>query len=157
MTDLLFRLDESGQDLVLELGDLVTEGGLVSAILVSLFSDARARDDDPLPDFSDDPRGYWAETTGDDFGSRLWLYDRAKATPATTGDVREAAASSLRWLVSEEIASEVRVETSRGRTGEILLDVEIVRGASRRWATLWDAIAATDFDAPGVRVKLLAY
>lgn len=158
MTDLSFLLDENGSDLELELGDLKTDEGLVSAVLVSLWSDARARADDDPPDGSDDPRGYWGEETGDDYGSRLWLYDRSKRTPETANDVREAAATALRWLVAEEIASEVRVETSRGGTlQEIRLDVEIVRGSSKIWASLWDAVEGTLFDAPGVRVKLLTY
>ncbi len=158
MTDLAFRLDETGSDLELEAGDLKTDEGLVSAVLVSLWSDARARADDTPPDGGDDPRGYWGQETGDDYGSRLWLYDRSKRTVETANEVREAAATALRWLVAEEIAAEVRVETSRGGTlQEIRLDVEIVRGASRIWASLWDAVEGTVFDAPGVRVKLLTY
>lgn len=158
MTDLAFRLDETGSDLELELGDLKTDEGLVSAVLVSLWSDARARADDDIPDGGNDVRGYWGQETGDDFGSRLWLYDRSKMGSETENDVREAAESALRWLVAEEIASEVRVATSRGGTlHEIRLEVEIVRGASKIWASLWDAVEATVFDAPGVRVKLLTY
>lgn len=158
MTDLTFRLDENGSDLELELGDLKTDGGLVSAVLVSLWSDARARADDDIPDGGDDVRGYWGQETGDDYGSRLWLYDRSKMGSDTENDVREAAASALRWLVAEEIAAEVRVETSMGGTlHEILLEIEIVRGDAKIGASLWDAVEATDFEAPGVRVKLLAY
>lgn len=158
MTDLAFRLDEAGSDLQIELGDLKTDEGLVSAVLVSLWSDARARADDSIPDGGDDVRGYWGQETGDDFGSRLWLYDRSKMGAATENEVREAAQSALRWLVAEEIASEVTVQTSRGGTRhEIRLEVEITRGTSRIWASLWDAVEGTVFDAPGVRVKLLTY
>lgn len=157
MTDLEFRLDENGSDLQLEAGDLKTEGGLVTAVLVSLWSDARARDDDQIPDNSKDPRGYWGEVAGDEFGSRLWLYDREKATDATANNLREAATAALGWLIAEDIAASVTVSTSQGRRHEILLDVEIVRSGSRVWAHLWDAIEGTDFEAPGVRVKLLTY
>lgn len=157
MTDLAFKIDETGSDLELELGDLRTEGGLVSAVLVSLFSDGRARDDDDIPDGSDDPRGWWAADSGDRFGSLLWLYDRGKTLAATAADVREAAQDALRWLEAQEIASEVTVGSSVNGRHEIDLDVVIRRGSSRVWASLWEALETTEFDLPGVSVKLLTY
>jgi len=40
-------------------GDLALEQGLYSAVLISLFTDARAADDDILPNMLDDNRRGW--------------------------------------------------------------------------------------------------
>lgn len=73
-------------------GDLVAENTLRTAVILSLFLDRRADDDDVLPNGSNDRRGWWADTvapmteygiggglaSGDRIGSRLWLLSREK-------------------------------------------------------------------------------
>ena len=131
MTDiaLAWSPDRFAADLLLGAGSLVTDDGLRTAILISLFSDARAPEEAALPEDGADRRGWW----GDDFaaggsaagggnatgrnaigqnaiGSGLWLLQRAKITPATLQRAREAAFEALGWLVRDGIASAVDVE-----------------------------------------------
>ena len=74
----------------LQSADLRVENGLVeddtlaTSIIISLFTDARARPSDILPNGDTDRRGWvgdaLSETEGDRIGSRLWLLRRAKET-----------------------------------------------------------------------------
>lgn len=120
MTDiaLAWNPDRFAADLLLGAGSLVSDDGLRTAILISLFSDARAPEGAELPEDGADRRGWW----GDDFaadgsaagnqnaiGSGLWLLHRAKITPATLQRAREAAFEALNWLVRDGIASAVDV------------------------------------------------
>ena len=60
-----FRLDFSGDrlsgDIVRDGSRFAEDGGLETAVLMSLFLDRRANDDDELPDGESDPRGYWGD------------------------------------------------------------------------------------------------
>ena len=51
--------DHWGGDLAIISGDVLLTDGLETAVILSLFLDARARDDDPLPDGGTDRRGWW--------------------------------------------------------------------------------------------------
>lgn len=141
------RLEWAGQraDLALELTDLAAEQGLRTAVIVSLFSDARARDDDRMPDGSADRRGFWgdvyARLDGDELGSRLWLLEREKQAPAVLAQAREYAEDALRWLLDERIASAVSVAAERLPDDTLGLVVRIERpggGAIElRFDNLW--------------------
>jgi len=49
-------------DLEVENGDLAHDGGLETAVLMSLFTDRRARDDDKLLDEeARDKKGWWGD------------------------------------------------------------------------------------------------
>lgn len=123
---------------------------LEQAVWISLFSDRRARNDDPLPDESGDPprkKGWWADSyqrDGDRFGSRLWLHYRSPVNAETIAGIKEAAEESLDWLVTDSIAG--RVEATAERYGEngIALGVVIYRADGTeirrvRFDSLWDA------------------
>jgi len=155
-SDIEIFLDETGADFRLEGGDLAGDAGLVSDVIASLFSDARARPDDEIPDGSDDPRGWWAETPGDPFGSRLWLVLSSKLTENVLELARQYATEALAWLVREEIAETVTVVATRGDLSRVDLEIRIDRGSAEQWATVWDSIASTDFNSDRLRVKLLA-
>lgn len=136
-------------DISIANGDLVLDGGIVSAVLVSLFCDARAAGVPP-----EDQRGYWGDSPGDEVGSQLWLLERAKATRETAAAARDAARRALAWLLREGIASSIDVAASYVRQGFLALEVTIVRGTSRRWAHLWDAFEALDYSYDGGVVRL---
>ena len=113
------------------LQDLEKDDGLETAVLISLFTDRRAKDDDILPDANNpDKRGWWAglTTDGDQIGSRLWLLDRAKTTTDVLTFARQYAEESLQWLIEDEVASKIAVTTERQGTpenGVLALKVEI--------------------------------
>ena len=135
-------------DIVLRNGALAIDNGLRTAILISLFSDARAPEGAALPEESDDRRGWW----GDDFpadpsrrvetGSLLWLLRRSKITQATLARARESAIAALQWLRDEGIASRlsVSVEAQEGQRLAIGIELDRPDGPTReRYDYVWEA------------------
>lgn len=117
-------------DLALRGGDLAADDSLQTAVIVSLFTDRRARPDDVLPQGGADPRGWWADMLaeeGEQIGSRLWLLSREKQTPETVARAREYAEEALAWLVREGVAELVEVEASILRAGVLGLAIWISR------------------------------
>lgn len=101
-------------------GDIVNENGLETAVIISLFTNRRANDDDALPDpTSVDKQGWWGDQASPDvendrIGSRIWIFlDRAKTTPETLVQVKQAAEEALQWLIEDKVAVKVEVETER--------------------------------------------
>ena len=103
-------------DWAIQRGDLAPDDGLETAVILSLFTDRRARPDDPLPDGSD-RRGWWADAyprasarAGQDpIGSRLWLLEREKDTREVVNRARDYAEEALQWLVDDGIAERIEV------------------------------------------------
>lgn len=107
-------------DISLENGAVILDDGLYTAVLLSLFSQARARTEDILPFETDSifaRRGWWGEQflllDSGFFGSRLWLNAREKTTIAALERMQENALDSLQWLTNEGIAKEVIVVVER--------------------------------------------
>lgn len=107
-----FSFDDAAQD-------LDSDTGLETAVLISLFTDRRAKEDDVLPDSSNlDRRGWWGdlgspEVDGDQIGSRLWLLSREKTLEAVLIRAKEYAQESLAWLMDDGVAESIEVETER--------------------------------------------
>jgi phage gp46-like protein len=126
---------------------LETDDGLQTAIILSLFSDRLAGDEDTLPDGGTDRRGWWgdsfADQAGDRIGSRLWLLEREKQTPAVLQRARDYARESLQWLLVDGVARSVEVDAEYPQLGMLALTVTITRaqgGAARfRFDNIWGA------------------
>jgi phage gp46-like protein len=135
MTDLALTWDEAlaAADLTFTDGALALDGGLGSAVTLSLFTDRRAEDDDRLPQAGGDRRGWWGDlyTTVDGarrrIGSRLWLLEREKRTPETLARAREYAEEALAWLVEDRVASRVEVIVETTPEGWLALGVVVTR------------------------------
>ncbi len=148
MSDLALIYDGQGFDLALDGDDLLLDHSLQTAVVISLFSDRRARADDAVPGGSADRRGWWgdawAEVVGDQIGSRLWLLSREKELPETLRRAREYAEESLAWLVRDGIASTVTAVPSVPRTDVLRLDISIRRreGGEENFQfdVLWEAL-----------------
>ena len=131
MIDILTRFDPDLQAGAYELkgGSLAADAGLTTAIVHSLFTDARARDGDPLPAGESEPRGWWGDAlaaeAGDRYGSRLWLLHREKQTQETLNKAREIAQDSLSWLVEDSIARQVDTEAEYIRRGVLALRITV--------------------------------
>jgi len=97
-------------------GDLVREPGLETSVMMSLFTDRRARDDDPLDD-KNDKRGWWGDQTSsylnDEIGSRMWLLDRAKTTSENFRLARIYIEEALQWLINDGVVAKVETEIER--------------------------------------------
>lgn len=151
MTDLtLIWNDETGEaDLALAAGDLTTDEGLASAVLISLFSDGRARPDDVLPDHSSSlgggRRGWWADVLDppgqSGIGSRLWLLGRSRASAQVVQSAREQAREALGWLVQDGAARAVEVD-ARDQDGALVLTIVITRpdASVARFQHVWSAL-----------------
>lgn len=117
-------LPESGVDMLATYA-LALEGGLATAVTLSLFTDARAGIDDALPLRQADRRGWVGDefmaapdtalapdATADRWGSLLWLLYQSKATDDVLERARFAAQEALAWLVRDGIASRVDVSAN---------------------------------------------
>lgn len=131
MTDIATTFDQEilTGDLAVTDGQLAGDDGLETAVLHSLFSDRRARLDDPLPFPNQGRRGWWGDLTlansGDQYGSRLWLLEREKQTPQVLNRAREYAAESLAWLLEDGEATAVNIEAEWVRRGVLGLSITI--------------------------------
>lgn len=98
----------------LQLG-LISNEPLVRAVLISLFTWRRAKQDDSLP--GNLRMGWWgdsfASVPNDRIGSRLWLLSRAKLLPETVALAKEYAEEALQWLVDDGVAARVEVQAER--------------------------------------------
>ncbi|HCY15624.1 MAG: hypothetical protein A2Z93_06120 [Curvibacter sp. GWA2_64_110] len=109
---------------VLATYSLELEDTLQTAVIISLFSDARATDDDKLPMNETDRRGWVGDefasadfdSRPDPWGSRLWTCYTGKAATEVLETARFAAFEALQWMVRDGVAS--RVEVSALWTGE---------------------------------------
>lgn len=146
MTDIALIDNIGAFDFALKGADLETDEGLNAAVVVSLFCDARA-DSDEIPE-GEDPRGWWAdhfaENSGDQTGSKLWLLGREKQIPEVLARAQEYAQEALAWLVDDGVASGVTVDASFPQMGALELAVSITRprsGASfeRRYQYVWES------------------
>ena len=150
-----FRLDFSGSrltgDIARDGSRFAEDGGLETAVIMSLFLDRRANPDDEIPDGDDDPRGYWADSVSGDedgsviddrWGSRLWLLRRSALTDETVTRAREYAIEALEHFKTDGIASAVRVETEAQGLETLAIGVEIdnEKGGTRRFDFAWDRI-----------------
>ena len=127
-------------DFVVTKGDLVTDRDLETAVLISLFTDRRASDDDVVPDGTDDRRGCWMDALSEiPLGSRIWLLNREKVIPPTVAALKEYIEEALQWLLDQHIARAVTVTCSPdSRKHQILAEIDIARnGQNRRYQYVW--------------------
>jgi len=147
-------------------GDLVLEQGLFSAIIISIFTDGRAADEDILPNILDtNRRGWWGDlinppVQNDKIGSRIWLLERSKTLPEVLVQAKEYIKESLQWIIDDGLASEIKIEVERQPNGQttflafkvtMVLILESVQGASMSF----DILAR--FGSSGTNYKQIGY
>ena len=130
MTDaaVQWRNDAGHGDLRIGGADLAVDDGLGAAVLISLFTDARATADE-LPEGDTDRRGWWGDGLngdGDETGSKLWLLRREKQTPDVPGRAEALAREALQWMLDDGVASAVETRAEWATRGLLALGVEIV-------------------------------
>lgn len=137
---LAFNSDLFEFDLVLEQNtqgyDLQGDNGLLTAVIISLFTDRRANADDELPDLRPgdpcshaDLRGWWGdhifeEDARDLMGSRLWLLSREKDLDVVVARAEEYATEALRWLVHDRWVETVTATAERAQKGYLGIGVQ---------------------------------
>ena len=162
MFDLALQNTDHGDfDLSIQDGDLLGDDGLMTAVIVSLYTDRLARDDDPLPEHmpgqKSGRRGWWGDLARLDgrinpVGSRLWLLDREKELPDVVRRAGEYAAESLAWL--KALGGDFTVKAADERPGCLRLDISVTDpGPARRtdkWTAFLDYSQGRKFTLKGV-------
>lgn len=124
-TSTLWVPAQGGADWSLAGTQLHSGDDLRSAVLISLFTDRTANQDDVIPDGTGDPRGWWGDVDQTHpIGSRLWLLNRAKQTTETLNSARDYIAEALQWLIDDGVIGrfDIFVEwTSPGLLGARLV------------------------------------
>lgn len=124
-------------------------GELESAVIISLFSWRRAKEDDNIE--PNQPReGWWGDKAESEenisypIGSRLWLLRREKITPAIIQNAVDYAKEALQWLVDDGIVSSVDISTELSESHKLSLLVMLYRNgaeeAGLRFYDLWNEI-----------------
>lgn len=135
-------------DLAMIDDDLASDRGLVTAVLLSLFTDRRAENDDVPPSgAASDRRGWWADQfaviEGDRYGSRLWLLDRATLTNETLLQAKAYATEALQWMIDDKVVASIPLTVTRMTAPDgIMIAGQLLRPGldpvSFRFAHAWD-------------------
>lgn len=121
-------------------GDLETEDSFDTAIIVSLFTDARANESEVLE--AAKRRGWIGNerTPGIEIGSKLWLLEQSRLTRSVMNQARDEARDALRWMVDDDLAVSIGNARAFQEEGKLLLEVTIQRTTSeveKRLFELW--------------------
>lgn len=129
--DILLAYSGQVADLRIKGRDIMGDDSLYTAVLVSLFTDARASHADELPPElaqEADLRGYWGDAIADDkqtIGSKLWLLHREKQLPRVLARAEQYATEALEWLLRDGLATAVQVIASNDSQGTLSLAVSV--------------------------------
>jgi phage gp46-like protein len=141
---------EGRGDLLLSGPDLASQGGLRTAVAISLLTDRTAEvTDTPGEPWDGDPRGWWGdmpigpEDTRGPVGSRLWLLRRAKRTLATLRQAEAYAREALDWLTEDGIAT--RVDAAAAWRGALNDQLALTVTLHRRDERTGEASTTYDF------------
>lgn len=120
---------------------------LAQIVLISLFTDRVANPDDELPPGQTDRRGWFADTSTDKLGSRLWLDEGAAVDDNTLLRNRHFVEEALAHLTRDGLATSVEIDmdivTDDRNPTEARLETEIrvlldqKRGVILKFPDLW--------------------
>lgn len=110
---------------------LARDTGFETAVLVSLFTDARADSSYDVPDTFEFMGGYFGEELCKfNIGSKLWLLGRSKVTSSTIAEAKQYIKDALAWMVTDEIVESVDAKAFRSADKQIDFAVLIKRKTS---------------------------
>jgi phage gp46-like protein len=149
VADLALVWTDGTLDLVIEDDDVLTDDGLRTAVLISLFTDRRAEADDELPSPDGDRRGSWTDefepNEGDRIGSRGWLLGRAKRTADIVPRAEAYAREALAWMVADRVCERIDIDAAvAGQKLTLAITIHRPKSAAVtfRFGHTWDAEAA---------------
>ena len=145
VTDAVLTIDPATNMYTFKLdadGDIETADFFDTSILYSIFGERRANEDE-ISDAS--RRRGWIGNEGKDFenGSKLWLFEQARATVSNFNRIEDEIKKSLQWLVDDghAVAIEGVSVTNDTTKGRLVLELNIRRSRDkidRRLFDLWD-------------------
>ncbi|MGQ5976725.1 phage GP46 family protein [Serratia sp. IR-2025] len=139
----------AGGDIEIEHNGLSLDEGLVSLVLICLFTDARSDISDALPDGTDDRRGWPGDSFSDfPWGSKLWLIDREKLTEEIRLRAENYATLSLQPLLRYGYARSAQVIATIHRINWLALSIVLTRPdktaltveIKKRWEAMENAV-----------------
>jgi phage gp46-like protein len=131
MSDIAIHLNENlFYDLALEKSDLKLDSGFESAVIISLFTDARPIDNAVnFPSGTSDLRGWWGdnflELSEDRTGGEIWLYLRGKNVIENIKNIEAAANNSLLWMIEDGAATRAEVTAQIENIFDLCFRIEI--------------------------------
>ena len=112
-------------------GDLEADDGLETATIISLYSDRRVTDTSLLPPNTNSVRGWWGDEfnrfEGDQYGSRLWLLERNKATDSTLVVAEQYILEATNWMRRDGVAESISVLADYDDQRRALAELSIKR------------------------------
>lgn len=146
MSDLSFVIQKNSTTADIEIlnGDFKQANFLETAVLVSLFSNRRATDDEletysrgaSKPELNS---GLWIDTYRDgiQYGSGFWLLYREKKTQETLSRFEDYSRAALQWLINDGVAKAVDAEAEF--IGDLLnLTVTITKENNENFVSTFD-------------------
>lgn len=111
---LLFEQGQPFADIQISPPSLEVDKDLQSAVVISLFCNRLAQSGDKID--GDNRHGWWGDSyatvNGSLIGSRLWLLKRSVATQETANLAKQYCLEALQWLVEDQVADSIQVETA---------------------------------------------
>lgn len=156
--DFQIGLTEAGPDMVIENGDIASDLGLRTPVLVSLYSEGRVDQPEDIPYPETDPRGWWADIfLRTRMGSLLWTLARAKITPETRSQARVIVEDALDWLLQDDLIGDLTVLVTQRNKDSLLVRIEMSRGTARKGSDLWESLLSdpVTFETPRLQVQIL--
>lgn len=121
--------------------DLASVDGLETAIVVSLFTDARASSGNVPEAFR--RRGWCGniltKPKNYELGSVLWTLEQARLNQSTLNLAEDITRRALRWMITDGIADTVNVTAQKvtERTGKITIVLYRENNETARYSTVW--------------------
>lgn len=114
--DINLKWNGQQADIDFLLDDVKKDDGLETAIIYSLFTDAREADE----------RGWWGNSiVGENEGSLLWLLEREKMQGTVLVKAKKYASDALAWLVKDGIVKAVVLNTKFVGNNKLQIDIEV--------------------------------
>lgn len=116
--------------------DLVRDSGIETAVMISLFTNRLADEEDLLPDSEGDRQGWWADAVNEDddkIGSRLWLLQRSKTVQEIPSEAEGYIKEALQWMLDDGVASEIEVSVSRLDYQTLQMNIDITSGTGEQF------------------------
>ncbi len=143
ITDAVLSRDSSGiYDLSLdENGDIKTENFFDTSILMSIFCERRASENEmPVSHYR---RGWIGNESTPSFeiGSKVWLFEQARLTRDTLNGINSVIKEGLQWMIEDGIALEISVSSELNENNSIGINIIISRPNSKvdkRYFELWE-------------------
>ena len=127
----------------IENGDFVADDGLETAVIISLFTDARVSVEQ-LPPGEVNQKGWWGDKVSDvdqdKIGSRLWTLSRAKRTTQTLRQYEDYSKEALEWMKEDGVAATINAAAYYDVvTKFLMMNLEIVRPKeTTKYKVNWD-------------------